>query len=138
MASTNKIFIDTSFFNALVDKTDDFHKDAVHIWSKLKDENADLITSNFILDESFTLIRVRCGIEKALELRFILSESGAEIKILRTLAADEANAWNWFVKNWSKLSFTDCVSFALMKRLNLTRVASFDTDFKRAGFILAK
>lgn len=47
---------------------------------------------------------------------------------------DEARAWNWFLKDWSDFSFTDCVSFALMERLGFKRVATFDRHFSKAGF----
>ena len=36
------------------------------------------------------------------------------------------------------LSFTDCVSFAVMKRLGIGRAAAFDRHFSRAGFKMAK
>jgi len=57
---------------------------------------------------------------------------------MRVTVADEAGAWQWFVKNWSKLLFTNCVSFAFMKRLRITRAAAFDEHFKRAGFKIEK
>jgi len=53
-------------------------------------------------------------------------------------AADEAKAWDWFGLDWSDLSFTDCVSFAVMKRLGIGRAAAFDRHFARAGFKMAK
>ena len=50
--------------------------------------------------------------------------------------ADEAQAWKWFLNDWSKLSFTDCVSFAVMKRLDIARAATFDEHFNQARFTL--
>ncbi len=128
------IFVDTSFFKALIDDKDIFHNEAVQKLAELKDSGVNFVTSNFILDESFTLIRVKCGLKLALELKRYLEESSIVLKIARVTVADEAGAWKWFLKDWSKLSFTDCVSFALMKRLGLKNVAAFDNDFKRAGF----
>ena len=60
------------------------------------------------------------------------------IKITRVSVDDEARAWEWFVKDWNDLSFTDCVSFAVMKRLGLEKVLSFDNHFSRAGFEIVK
>ena len=57
-----------------------------------------------------------------------------KIKLVRSLPQDEAAAWEWFLLDWSDLSFTDCVSFAVMKRLGLEQVATFDKHFERAGF----
>ena len=91
------------------------------------------MTSNYVLDESFTLIRARSGIDIVQYFRTVLAAS-PELAIVRVTVSDEANAWNWFTKDWSSLSFTDCVSFALMKRLKITSVVTFDQHFTRAGF----
>ena len=131
------IFIDTGFFKALVDGQDDFHEQAKKIWQKLEEET-DLITSNYVIDETLTVIRIKCGLKKALKFRDLLVENGQILKIVRVMAEDEAKAWQWFVKNWSKLSFTDCVSFAIMRRLGLKRAAAFDKHFQQAGFKVEK
>ena len=133
------IFIDTCFFKAFVDVEDGFHKQAKKLWKKFKEENElVLVVSNFILDETLTLIRLRCGLKKAIKFRDLLAENSHLIKVVRVMVKDEAKAWEWFTKNWSKLSFTDCVSFAVMKRLGIRRAASFDGHFKRAGFKIEK
>lgn len=134
MNNSYYIFLDTSFFKALIDPKDQFHKEADNIIQKLRGEEVILVTSNYILDESFTLIRVKCGLEFSERLRQDIALSSIAIKIIRVTVADEANAWDWFKNDWSKLSFTDCVSFAMMKRLEIKRVAAFDAHFQRAGF----
>lgn len=134
MNKANTVFVDTSFFKGLLDPADDFHQRAKNSWQKLKEEDTTIIASNYVLDESFTLIRLRCGIKIVDKLREDIIKSSHVIKIMRVTVADEANAWKWFIKDWSKLSFTDCVSFALMKRLDIVRVATFDEHFKKAGF----
>lgn len=134
--SKSNVFIDTSFFKAILDEKDEFYSRAVKIWEKLKEENAELATSNFIMDEVFTLIRKRRGVKKLTEFRQFLIDNATGIKIFRVTAADEAEAWNWMLKDWADLSFTDCVSFAVMKRVEIERAATFDTHFERAGFMM--
>ncbi len=134
MASKTSVFLDTSFFKAAIDPKDDFYTQAKGILNKLQKDKVNLITSNYVLDESFTLIRKRCGKEMVDEFRKDLSKSALVTTIIRVTIADEANAWEWFLLDWSNLSFTDCTSFALMKRLEITRVATFDKHFERAGF----
>jgi len=135
---THEIFVDTSFFKAIADPKDDFHEDALNIFDRLTEEKTTLITSNFILDETYTLIRKRCGIEKVRQFTLALEEFEIGLEIIRVKPIDEQKAWDWFWKDWSGLSFTDCVSFALMQRLGLTRVATFDTHFSKAGFAVEK
>ncbi len=136
--ASKPIFIDSSAFKALLDTNDDFYHEAAEIWNSLKERIAPLVTTNFILDESYTLIRKRVGMDAVMELRDRLLINWPSIKIIRVTAKDEADAWTWFSKNWSDLSFTDCVSFAVMKRLGITHVATFDRHFERAGFTIVK
>ncbi|OGK26622.1 hypothetical protein A3D80_02075 [Candidatus Roizmanbacteria bacterium RIFCSPHIGHO2_02_FULL_40_13b] len=136
MVSEIEIFIDTSGFKALLDKNDAFFTQVWALWPKLQNSpSARLVTSNYILDESFTLIRLRCGLQVAMDLQDMISKSSMSISIERVTTEDEKDAWEWFQNDWSKLSFTDCTSFALMKRLEITRVVTFDEHFKRAGFV---
>jgi hypothetical protein len=129
-----QVFIDTSGFKALVDPQDDFHQSAAQVWEQLAKQEADLVTSNYILDETFTLLRARCGLKTCLKFRQMLQQSSNVLSIYRINIEDERQAWHWFTKDWSKLSYTDCVSFALMERLGITQAVSFDQHFKRAGF----
>lgn len=134
MASKTYVFVDSSMWKALVDSEDDFYQKAARVWRSLKQENVRLLTSNYILDETFTLIRKRCGIEAVKLLRDRLVSDWKAVKIMRVTITDEARAWDWFLRDWRNLSFTDCVSFALMERLELKRVATFDQHFSKAGF----
>lgn len=133
MASTS-IFVDTSWFKALLDGNDTFHNTALGQLDIFKKRDVYLVTSNFVVDETLTLIRVKNGLELALKFRNVLLEMVGRLKITRVLTIDESKAWKWFPKNWSQLSFTDCTSFAVMERLGLKRVATFDNHFSRAGF----
>lgn len=139
MNKTSYVFVDTSFFKATLDIKDEFHLDARKIFKRLQEEEETLlITSNYMLDESFTLLRKRCGLESCIQLRDDLIKSSKAIKLVRITVADEAGAWEWFLLGWSDLSFTDCVSFTMMKRLKISRVATFDQDFTKAGFEIEK
>lgn len=101
MSSSLKVFADTSFFKAYLDKNDEFHQKALKIFNKLRENSALLVTSNYILDESFTLLRVKCSLEIAIEFKTVLEKFETGLKIVRVTAIDEAAAWDWFVKDWS-------------------------------------
>lgn len=127
------IFLDTSFFKAIFDDKDDFYQQAKEIWNKIKEEETLTVTSNYILDETFTLLKKRSGPQIVIKFRDDLAVS-KNISVIRVIHDDEAKAWNWFLKDWSDLSFTDCVSFAVMERLGIKKAATFDEHFSRAGF----
>lgn len=134
----SRVFLDTSYLKALLDVQDDFHQKAVVIWRRLEKQRVQFVITNFVLDESYTLIRKRCGLEVARILRSRLIEDWRSVKIIRVTIQDEADAWNWFQKDWSELSFTDCTSFSAMKRLDLSSTATFDDHFTRAGFTIVR
>ena len=133
-----KIFIDSSGFKAWLDERDDFNLKAEKIVNGLLDKKDELVTSNYIVDECSTMLRVKCGLGKAMLFKKYLSNTKQIINIDRITVSDEKNAWNWFEKDWSGLSFTDCTCFAVMKRLGIKRVFGFDKHFEKAGFELVQ
>ena len=57
------------------------------------------------------------------------------LRILRATREDELMAINWLEKFADqKVSFTDAVSFELMRRHRIVRVFTFDRRFELAGF----
>lgn len=132
--TSKRIFVDTSFFKAISDKKDDFHDFSIKTLKRIKSEGYELVTTNYILDETYTLVRTRCGYEDVIDFHDGLFSGMLFLQIVRVGVDDEIKAWKFFLEKWSKLSFTDCTSFAVMKRLGLTEVATFDSHFSRAGF----
>lgn len=128
------IYIDTSAFLARYLKKDNFHKRGVAAWKRLPQEHC--FTSNFVLDETFTLLARWAGYEfAAAKARRILSSTALDI--LRPTIEDEIEAVDVFEKYADqKVSFTDCISFVLMRRNKIARAFAFDAHFARAGFEL--
>ena len=92
------------------------------------------MTSNFVLDETFTLLGRRAGHSFAAQRarNIYASES---LNILRPGKEDELKAIVFFEKySDHQLSFTDCVSFVLMQNRKIKRVFTFDHHFQLLGF----
>lgn len=70
--------------------------------------------------------------------RKVRRRAKADSNIVEFVWLDESlklKAWDFFRKHdYKDYSFTDCVSFALMKEMKLTRYLGFDKHFERAGF----
>jgi hypothetical protein len=134
--TSRSVFIDTSYFYSLVDTTDTHNKQAQELWTTLRNSTYKSVTTNYILDESYTLIRARSGIHTAQNFaRKVQSgQTHGHIQIERIKQIDEEEAWKWFTYDWKKLSYTDCTSFAIMKRLAIPGVLTFDSHFTMAGF----
>ena len=128
------IFIDTSAFLGWYNRSDQLHALARPVWLNLETQGRRLYTSNFVLDETLTLLARRAS-------HFFAAEQGEALygsrtlTILRPAAQDELSSLTLFEKYADqKISFTDCVSFTLMRRAGLNQVFTFDQHFRYAGF----
>jgi len=128
------IFIDSGAFLARTIKRDQYHGEAVAFWKRLQGTRERCFTSSFVLSETFTLLGRRAGYEFAAERARNIYAS-ERLTLLRPAREDEIEAIELLGKFADqKVSFTDCVSFVLMRRNRLKRVFSFDSHFERAGF----
>lgn len=130
------IFIDTGAFLARYLAADQHHEQARMGWQKLVQDKERCATSNLILDETCTLLARRAGCSFAAErARNILGSQA--LSILRPSEKHESEALRYFEKFADQeASFTDCVSFALMREAKIRKAFSFDRHFAQAGFEL--
>jgi uncharacterized protein len=128
------IFIDTGAFLARYIERDQYHDVATTHWRTLRNDRRRCFTSNFVLDETITLLARRSTYQFAAQrARNLLASSS--LSILRPDASAEFAALDLFRKFADQgVSFTDCVSFALMERQNIKCAFSFDRHFSIAGF----
>lgn len=125
-------FIDTSFFIALLTKEDRFHEKADQAWKSLLESDASLVSTNYTLLETFSLIQSRLGLEAVadfqrdvvplLTLEWV-DENYHEAGLAAVLTAKRRN-----------LSLVDCVSFEVMRRNGVKNALTFDKHFGEHGF----
>ncbi len=120
------IFVDTSAWYALFDKNDSDHASAVKFKESLTHS---LVTTNYVVDETITLVKNRLSHKIAVEVGIKLWKE-AIATLIRVTSSDEKKAWEIFVKYRDKgFSFTDCTSFAVMERLGIAEAFAFDEHF---------
>lgn len=130
------IFIDTGALLARYLTKDQYHASAVKKWEKLRKSDEKCFTSNFVLDEFFTLLARWTTYAFAAEKAHIIYDS-AVFEILRPGELIEEQAIEVFLKySDQRVSYTDCISFVLMKHHKIKKVFSFDHHFVSAGFDL--
>jgi len=129
------LFVDTSAFYAIEDTSDENHKSAIDYREQIRyNENIQLITSSYIINEALTLMKDRLGYDSAIKFGRKVRDSKI-IRIIHIAQELEEKGWKLFVKYKDKeFSFTDCVSFALMERYNTTKAFAFDKHFEQYGF----
>ena len=131
-----RIFVDTSAWVAVGSVDDERHARAKAEWDRLITEQAQLVTSNYVISETITTVQGFAGHARAVELGEQLFNSQS----LRRVRVDEAlerTAWLLFKKyDDQEFSFIDCSSFAVMKAQGMKKAFAFDRDFRIAGFQL--
>ncbi len=128
------IYIDTGAFLARYLSRDQYHGQANSFWNSIRKKGEACTTSNFVLDETFTLLGRRAGFSFAAQrARNIYASEW--LTILRPDKNDEYRAIDFFEKySDHRLSFTDCISFVLMQSKKIKRVFTFDQYFQILGF----
>lgn len=80
------------------------------------------------------LCRVRASYAVAVRVGALLQDVRV-VELVRTTPEDERTAWSIFQdRPDQEYSFTDCTSFASMRRLKLTTAIALDSDFRKEGF----
>ncbi len=121
---------------ALEDESDNHHEDAIRFRDKvLLPGSYEFITTSYILDETLPLIRRRLSISASISLSKKMRNSQI-VKILCISEEVEEKALDLFEKYDDKtFSFTDCVSFVIMRDLGIQEAFTFDEHFLQMGFI---
>ena len=129
------IFVDTSAWLAVSDIRDGNHILALAEHKDLVSGKVGrLITTDYVLDETLTLLRKRTGPEAA--RRFLDGlEASRSVQVVWVGQNHFNVAKAEFLDQGSRAwSFTDCTSFAVMRELGIACAFAFDGDFLEAGF----
>lgn len=126
------IFVDTSAWFAAVVPSDPDYSQAT-LW--LADNSEPLLTTDYVIDETLTLLRARGERRRAMLLGENFFESSmTEIYFLTE--NDIRQAWSVFWqfddKGWS---FTDCASKVVMEQMNIREAFAFDHHFRQFGSV---
>ena len=129
------VFVDTSGFFALLVQNDYMHIRAKENFSYFAEQNAQLVTSSFVLVETIALLQRRIGLAPVHDFN---------AKILPLLDVIWVNdKWytramqRLFAQNNRNVSLVDCLSFEIMDSLEIKYAFAFDRHFEENGFTIA-
>lgn len=130
----NGVFVDTAGWMACADRADPAHVSSRAARDAALKAGQLLVTSDFVVDETFTLIRFRLGLQAA-EAWWHQVDGSARLRWERIEHERFDRARLLFFQYRDKdLSFTDCTSVAVMRELKLSRVITTDHHFRQLGF----
>lgn len=128
--------MDTSAWYATEVEDDVNHRSARQFLAQLASgRHGAPVTTDYVLDETLTLLRSRRGLDAAVtfiekirgsnSVRVFWIDEGLFEKALSTFRRSGHKSW----------SFTDCTSFALMDELSLSEAFAFDRHFQEAKLV---
>lgn len=134
MVNSIKLFIDADAFVAIQNKKDTNHAKALEISNHVFRLKLRLITSDPAFGEAITVISQKANLEKAVNFAENILVSSIEIVEVDTVLRREG--LEIFKKQTSKNTrFTDCINMAILQRERLREIFSFDSDYKKSGFL---
>ena len=127
-------FVDTSGLFALLAKPDGAHLPAVEWLARARASKASVVTTDYVLDETATLLtsRGRPDLVPAL-FNFISPSSALRVEWIGRERFDSAREF-LLRHNDHDYSFTDCTSFVVMRELQVMDALTTDKHFREAGF----
>ena len=130
----NVLFVDTAGWMACADASDPAHRKAVAVRDSWLARGGLFVTSDYVADETLTLLRLRLGIDAA-EAWWRQVDGSSRVR-WETVSLERADkARGLFFRYRDKVfSFTDCTSFVLMRELKLREALTTDRHFLQAGF----
>ncbi|OGS49651.1 MAG: hypothetical protein A3K65_06795 [Euryarchaeota archaeon RBG_16_68_12] len=116
---------DSSYFVALANRKDRWHRDAVRVSKSIRDR---VLVTDMTVAEAVTIVGSRVGAKAGMALfQYFLDDCEvrfADLELTRRAMA----AW---LRYDGRLSVPDAISLEVMSQRGISRILSFDSDFDR-------
>jgi uncharacterized protein len=131
------VFVDSWGWLGISNRRDPWYPQASRGYLRLRTQQTPLVTTNAVLYEVYENCRRRFGQAAPGEFLAVVEQAVAaeELTIVYTDRNMEQCAWGLYRKLADQdVSFTDCLSFAVMQQLGLTTAFTGDRHFTLLGF----
>ncbi len=130
------IFVNSSGWLALYNTADPNHEAARQLWEDLRNQSVRFITTDYVLDQVYTALKVFGSLHSAQAFQQVISKS-ALVRLFMVDSVIFDRAWKVFVDDeqphWT---FTDCVNYAIIQYAGVTEVFTFDPTFAAPGMVV--
>jgi len=134
----NKLFIDTWGFLCLRDKKEKNHKKINKTFDDLLKQNVRMFTTDYVLDETFTLFYRRLDSDNALKAVNVLlklnESNGLVVERISPRRFEDTIELRKKLLDKPDISFTDLTSMIVMKELGIKNIITGDAHFQHVGF----
>ena len=133
----SRVFIDTWGWVTLRDKSESRHRSISRKFQELIEKKSKIFTSDYVLDETITLLFKRLPMESALEdleqIEFACSDNSISLLHVDTATFFKTLAMRKKFFDQPNISFTDLSSAILMSERKISRIISADAHFTHLG-----
>jgi len=128
------LFVDTAGWVACADGADPAHARSCAARDAALEAKHALVTTDFVVDETLTLLRLRLGLDAA-EAWWHQIDRSSRLRWERIDSDRFERARQLFFQYRDKdFSLTDCTSFVVMREVRLTHALTTDRHFRQMGF----
>jgi uncharacterized protein len=128
------LFVDTAGWMACADAGDSAHHAAGAARDAALEQGALLVTTDYVMDETLTILRMRLGLPAA-KAWWEQVEASPRVRWEWIGMERAEKARRAFFRYRDKgYSFTDCTSLVVMQELRLKQVLTTDRHFRQMGF----
>jgi predicted nucleic acid-binding protein len=128
------VFVDTAGWVSCADGADARHRQSTAARDAALEAGQVLVTTDFVVDETLTVLRARLGLSAA-EQWWQQVDRSSRLRWERVDSDRFEKARLLFFQYRDKdFSFTDCTSFVVMRQLKLTHALTTDGHFRQMGF----
>ncbi len=128
-----KLFIDTWGWLSLRDRGEMRHEEAKNFYYSFRRQSGKVFTTDYVLDETFTLIFKRLPLLQAHESLVMLDEAIKEgylwLEWITPERFEQAKRLRIKFQDKPRISFTDLTSIVVMNELGITDILTEDAHF---------
>lgn len=133
------VFVDTGAWLAVAVTRDQYHREATAYYQQISQRRIPLLTTNYVLAETYTRIRYDDGHAKALRFHEIILTAIGLGRLRLAWITPEIHEASWSLfRDFpdQEFSFIDCTSFVVAKHARVEEVFGFDRGFTIMGLTL--
>jgi predicted nucleic acid-binding protein len=128
------VFVDTSAWLSLIDADEARHHDALLIWQRLLEKDVPIVTTNYVLVETYALAQRRLG---SAAVRVFSDDLLPVVEVEWIGREQHERAVSALITASRRdVSLVDAVSFEAMRQRGIDSAFAFDRHFVEAGFSL--
>lgn len=127
------LFVDTAAWIALADLDDQYPQTTARAFADLSEQRVNLVTTNLVVAESYIWIRRRLHHRAAVAFLDRLAHTSRLERVLSTAELEEAAEAILRQYADQDFSYTNAVSFAVMRQQGIPEAFTFDRHFAATG-----